>query len=166
MPNVEKDIKPNTLLILDDLMTQKFTQEVCELFTINSHHRAISVFYVTQNFFHQGTLCRDVSLSANVLVYFKNPRDKSQISTLARQVAPENFRNLIEVYKEVTRQPFSYLMIDFDQRTNDLFRFKTNIFNRGYFECFALDENEIEKNGRKVAETKNTSIFAADVFTI
>lgn len=68
-----------TLIIIDDLMREANGQ-IVDIFTKGSHHRNISVFYITQNLFHQGKGQRDISLNANYIVYFKNPRDKAQIN--------------------------------------------------------------------------------------
>ena len=48
-----------TLLILDDLMSEcSKDQRVSDLFTRGSHHKGISVFYLTQNLFPPGKLSR------------------------------------------------------------------------------------------------------------
>ena len=58
------------------------------LFTKGSHHRNLSVIYIVQNLFHQGKGNRSISLNSHYLVLFKNPRDKLQILTLAKQMYP------------------------------------------------------------------------------
>jgi hypothetical protein len=50
-------------LILDDLLNEVYSEEVCILFTRGSHHWNISVILITQNLFHQGKR-RDISLNA------------------------------------------------------------------------------------------------------
>ena len=52
-----------SLIILDDLLNQVYSRDVCDLFTKGSHHRNISVLLLTQNLFHQGTNCRDMTLN-------------------------------------------------------------------------------------------------------
>jgi len=78
------------LIILDDLLNEVYSKDVCNLFTKGSHHRNISVILITQNLFHQGRFCRDISLNAKYSVALKNVRDKSQFQYLARQVHPED----------------------------------------------------------------------------
>ena len=46
-----------SLIIMDDLLNQVYSREVCDLFTKGSHHRNISVLLLTQNLFHRGTNC-------------------------------------------------------------------------------------------------------------
>lgn len=126
----------NTLIVLDDLMTDAYTKNVCELFTKGSHHRHISVILITQNIFHQGKFCRDISLNCKYLVVFNNPRDKSQIYPLARQIFPDNAKEFVRVYKEVASQPYGYLLMDLTQACSEIFRFRTDIFNSLYETCY------------------------------
>ena len=49
------------ILIFDNMMTDaKCDQRIADLFTKGSHHRNISVVYLTQNLFPQGKACRDI----------------------------------------------------------------------------------------------------------
>lgn len=66
------DGKQAQLLIIDDLMRES-DGRIVDIFTKGSHHRNLSVFYITQNLFHQGKGQRDISLNANYIIYFKNP---------------------------------------------------------------------------------------------
>jgi len=59
------------LVILDDLLNDVYSKQVCDLFTKGSHHRNISVILITQNLFHQGRFCRDLSVNAKHLVLLK-----------------------------------------------------------------------------------------------
>lgn len=145
--NVEN--KP-ILIILDDFMTEIDTNaglKICELFTKGSHHRNISVIYITQNIFQKGRYYRDISLNAKYIVIFKNPRDKAQFNHLARQIYPENVQALQKLYKEITQQGHSYLFIDLSQGINDVLRFRTNIFNREFTTCFCNKDILSSENG-------------------
>lgn len=121
------DGKQPQLLIIDDLMRES-DGRIVDIFTKGSHHRNLSVFYITQNLFHQGKGQRDISLNSSYIIYFKNPRDRTQIRHLARQVFPENSKFIEEAYKDATREAYGYLMMDLKQNTNDAYRFKTKIF--------------------------------------
>ena len=65
------------LVILDDLLTDVYSKQVCELFTRGNHHRNISVILITQNLFHQGRFCRDISINAHYIVELKNVRQET-----------------------------------------------------------------------------------------
>ena len=67
-------------------MDSAYRTKVSKLFTKGSHHCNISLVLITQNVFHQGPSSRDISLNSKDIVVFKNPRDKTQIVNLARQV--------------------------------------------------------------------------------
>ena len=118
--------KPN-LIIIDDMMHESDSR-VVDLFTKGCHHRNISVFFITQNLFHQGRGQRDISLNAHYIVCFKNPRDKAQIRHLAQQVFPENPKFIQEAYSDATQTPHGYLLLDMKQSTPDEIRFRTMIF--------------------------------------
>ena len=92
------------LIILDDLLNDVYSKDVCSLFTRGSHHRNISVILITQNLFHQGRYCRDISLNAKYLVVLKNVRDKNQFLFLARQVYPEDSNSLFRAYLDATEK--------------------------------------------------------------
>lgn len=136
VPETFDNIENDTLIILDDLMTEAYNKNICELFTKGSHHNNLSVILITQNVFHQAKFCRDISLNCKYLVVFKNPRDKSQILSLARQIYPENSTELMRVYNEATSRPHGYLFFDLTQAANDLMRFRTNIFKKDYIICY------------------------------
>lgn len=129
------DGKKPQLIIIDDLM-RECDGRVVDIFTKGSHHRNLSVFYITQNLFHQGKGQRDISLNASYIIYFKNPRDKTQIRFLSRQILPENVKFVEDAYKDATNKAHGYLMIDLKQNTNDLYRFKSNIFPNEYTICY------------------------------
>lgn len=128
LPNLEDyDGKEPILVIIDDMMREA-NNTVVDLFTKGCHHRNLSVFFITQNIFHQGRGQRDISLNAHYLVCFKNPRDRVQIKCLARQIYPENPRFIEEAYNDATSKPHAYLLIDLKQATPDDMRIRSNIF--------------------------------------
>jgi tRNA U34 5-methylaminomethyl-2-thiouridine-forming methyltransferase MnmC len=116
----------NRILVLDDLMTQQ-NHDFIDLFTRVSHHNNVTVIYLTQNLFNSKKGTRDITLNAHYIVFFKNPRDKIQITYLARQVFPENQKYLEEAFRDATSKPHGYLILDLTQETDDDYRLRTNI---------------------------------------
>ncbi len=116
------------LIILDDLLNEAYSGEVCKLLTKGNHYRNISVILITQNLFHQGNHCTTISLNAKYIMLLKNNRDKNQFTYLARLVYSEDSAGLYEAYLEATKQPHGYLVLDFAQDTDALLRFRTHIF--------------------------------------
>jgi len=121
------DGREPTLLVIDDLMSET-NETVVNLFTKSSHHRNISVLYLAQNLFPKNKFARTISLNAHYMVLFKNPRDASQFANLARQMYPGNSHFAVDAYKDATREPYSYLLVDLRPEQNDELRLRTSIF--------------------------------------
>ena len=127
LPDVkQRDAKKKTLVILDDLMTET-DKSVSNLFTKGSHHRNLSVIHLVQNVFDKNKHTRTISLNAHYLVIFKNPRDASQITHLAKQMYPGHTHFLQEAFADATSRPYGYLLIDLKQDTPEHLRLRTNI---------------------------------------
>ena len=122
------DGKTSTLVIIDDLMTQLHSDErLTRLFTVGSHHRNLSVIFIVQNLFHQGREMRNLSLNSHYIILFKNPRDRYQVSVLARQMYPGNSKFVEEAYNDATRGAYGYLFLDLKPNTQEEFRIRTGI---------------------------------------
>jgi Adenovirus IVa2 protein len=121
------DGKHRYLLILDDMMTQT-NDTVSDLFTKVSHHKSVSVIFLSQNIFHQSKQNRTMSLNSHYLVLFKNPRDAMQVATFGRQMYPGKSKFLVEAFTDATSRAFGYLLIDLKPETEQKFRVRTNIF--------------------------------------
>ena len=97
------------------------------LFTRGSHHKGVSVIYLTQNLFPPGKLSRTISLNSHYFIVFKNPRDSLGIATLAKQMFPRRSQYLMESFHDATKKPYSYLLIDCHPQTREELRLRTNI---------------------------------------
>ena len=60
------------------------------------------------------------------MILLRNPRDKSQISTLGKQIGLG--KTLIEAYEDCTSQAYGYLLVDLSPHSDNNFQLKTNIF--------------------------------------
>ena len=120
---------PNTrnLFVIDDLMAET-DGRVTTLFTKKSHHSNTSVLYLVQNLFPKNKESRTISLNAQYMVVFKNPRDTSQITHLTRQMYPGRVKFVQEAFKDATTVPYGYLLIDLKQDTPEDLRLCTTIF--------------------------------------
>lgn len=128
LPNIsEFDGSKRVLLIIDDLM-QHVNESVEKIFTRDSHHKNISVIFITQNIFHSSKHNRTMNLNAQYLVLFKNPRDVGQISHLSRQMYPGQGKFLVEAFKNATNVSYGYLFLDLSPKTDENLRVRTNIF--------------------------------------
>ena len=114
------------LIVIDDLMAET-DERVTTLFTKKSHHRN-TVLYLVQNLFPKNKESRTISLNSQYMVVFKNPRDASQMSHLARQMYPGRVKFVQEAFKNATAVPYGYLLVDLKQDTPEDMRLRTAIF--------------------------------------
>lgn len=156
------------LLILDDLAFDS-NKDITNLFTRISHHRKIFTIFVTQNMFASGNRTR--SLNSHYFVLFRNPRDKMQISYLAKQMGLNYINN---VFNDVTRNtPYAYLLLDLTTTTPDALRVQTGILaneNRKYYiskkdfdlkeiyECIVHEEYPLSVSQLKKIENNKQSV--------
>ena len=128
LPSLDEfDGRKHSLVIIDDLMHET-NSVVSKLFTRGSHHTNTCVIYITQNIFNQNKETRNIALNTQYLVLFKNVRDKSQITYLARQMYPSNPKHMIEAYTDATNEPYSYLFVDLKPNAEETHRLKACIF--------------------------------------
>ena len=121
------DPTTRNLVVIDDLMAETDVR-VTTLFTKTSHHANTSVVYLIQNLFPKNKESRTISLNAQYMVLFKNPRDTSQITHLAKQMYPGRVKFLQESFTDATTIPYGYLLIDLKQETPEDLRLRTTIF--------------------------------------
>ena len=127
LPKVEGwDTIKRRLVILDDLMSEA-DDRVTKLFAKGSHHRNISIMFIVQNLFGKNKEQRTISLNSHYLVVFKNARDASQMTHLAKQMYPGKLKYVQESYKDATLPPHGYLLIDLQQDTPDHLHLRTSI---------------------------------------
>ena len=129
LPDIENfDKNFVNLLILDDLMTEGGNDKtICDMFTVDSHHKNISVFFLTQNMFCKEKNFRTINLNANYNIIKVNKRDRSQINYLARQMYPKSPNFLIECYLDAVQKPYGYLFIDCHPKSDERLQVQSGI---------------------------------------
>jgi hypothetical protein len=121
------------LIIIDDLMDKVVNDmDMSLLFTQGCHHKHISTIYIMQNLFLQGKYARTISLNTQYIILFRSLRDASQITTLGRQLFPGKSKLLTQVYTEVMKKPYAYLVIDNSPHGHPEYRLRTHIFPGEY----------------------------------
>ena len=122
------DTRSPTIFIFDDLMKDTANNnDIANLWTEGSHHRNLSVVNLMQNLYEKGTSSRTMNLNNQYMVLFKNPRDKQQISMLARQMYPRHTDYFMDRFTEATKKPYGYLFIDLKQDTDEADRLKSDV---------------------------------------
>jgi hypothetical protein len=128
------------LLVIDDLMDQAARSDaLSRLFTVGSHHTNTSVVVLVQNlFFDCNKYFRTISLNAHYLILFANKRDRSQALCLARQLYPGETKFFMSAYREATKKPRGYLVVDCRAETPEEMSLFTNIFIDGGYPLFYI----------------------------
>lgn len=135
-----EDERPD-VIVVDDLMEElSRDKELTAMFTKTSHHREISIIFLTQNLFFQSKHMRTISLNAHYIVLLKNPRDQQQVMTLGRQIFPTNSQFFNQAYDEAVKDPYSHLLIDMTSSCPDNHRLRQrkNIQGQSGFVVFEM----------------------------
>ncbi len=88
------------LLITDDWMSDAAkNEEIKEIFTVDSRHMNINVFFLVQNLFHNEKNQRTISININYSFLIDKPLDRFQIFSLARQLYSEKPKFIMECFR-------------------------------------------------------------------
>jgi hypothetical protein len=88
----------------------------------------ISQSFLSLKTFFLKEFAREISLNCSNMIIFRNPRDGTQISILARQLFPGKVKAFMESVKDVEQNnKHGYLFLDFTQTTDERLRIQTNI---------------------------------------
>ena len=120
--------KRPSLVVVDDLMTELAgDKKMTNLFTKGSHHMNISVLFIVQNLFYNAKEMRTININTNYFILLKNPRDKTQIECLSKQMFPGTKGFLRDAFVEATTKPYGYLLIDCKSDTPDILRVRSRM---------------------------------------
>ena len=118
-------------VIFDDMINSKSLEDIATLFTVDGRHMNMSMVFLTQRMFVNNEYFRQISQNCDYFCVFKNPRNSSEIRTLAQQLTPGSL-SLIEIYKEATRSPFSYLFINLTQECDSNVKYISHVFDENH----------------------------------
>jgi len=122
---IKKYPKP-LLLILDDLILSVDEKYLSELFTKKSHHQNFSVIFVTQNLFDKKI--KVARQNSQYLVLMRSPNSMLSIRNIGVQLFPKQLDYFLDSYRQATKQPFGYLLVDMHASSDPTLRLRTNIF--------------------------------------
>lgn len=115
-----------SIVIIDDF-GNTLGKDIATIFTVLSHHTNTNVFLLVQNLFNKNAGFRDISLNSTYIISFKNPRDRSQIRHFAQQFSPANPGWITQAFQDATTAPYSHVLFDTHQATDDVLRVRSNI---------------------------------------
>ena len=113
----------NNVIALDGMAFKD--PRVTDLFNEGSHHRNLSVIALNQNLYFS----KDPTQYRNChyLVLFNNPVDKQPIMTLARQMYPTHYKEVLRHIEEAVCLPLGYLLADLKPLTPESARMHTDV---------------------------------------
>ena len=110
--SIAENSATNTPVVLDDMMIEMESDKRLAAMFTKMRHRNVSTIFLVQNLYFKSKYMTTVTRNAHYLVIFENPRDASMITTLGRQVFPENSKFLADAFKQATAKPYGYLFLD------------------------------------------------------
>ena len=119
-------------VIFDDLLNSTSLADISNLFTVDGRHMNMSMAFITQRMFVNNEHFRQISQNCDYFCVFKNPRNSSEIRTLAQQLTPGSL-DLVDVYMEATKDPFTYLFINLTQECPPKVKYLSRLFDWDHF---------------------------------
>ena len=120
--------KRKKLIVFDDMIAdimknKKFEAIIKELF-IRCRKLNISLFFITQSYFF---VPKDVRLNSThyLIMKINNKRELQNIAI--NHSADIDFKDFMKIYRECTREPYSFLTIDATLPASDPLRFRKNL---------------------------------------
>ena len=109
----EMDTTEPSALIIDDLILNT-NKDVASAFIMGSHHKKISLFFITQNLFPNCNTFRLMSANEHYYVLFHNQRNFRQIHTLARQIfVGSDLQRILAAYKRASEKARGFIVLSF-----------------------------------------------------
>lgn len=149
-------VTPKSILVIDDLLLD-INKDVASSFILGSHHKEISLFFITQNLFPRDPLFRLMSLNCHYFILFQNPRNYRQVETLARQAFVNDVDRVIQAYKSASQQTRGFIVLTFNPLIPNELRVITDYFDRNfsvYLKNAKSDSKEGSKNTNKKVSDK------------
>ena len=118
-----------SLFVFDD-MFHDFSPKTSKLiFQVYSRHMNCSIISMQHTIFSKNPLLREISLNCTIMTLHSNARDKLQSKTFFRQITDGKSGWLEQLYKELSKVPYSYLFIDFSPTCKHHLRFRSHIMD-------------------------------------
>lgn len=132
----------NGFFIFDDLNDSVANSKgILDLVTTKCQHKSISWAISLQNAFHHGSQRVNISRAAHVLVIFDSKLDKTVPRTLASRIMPDSPRTFLDIFREATMEPYSYLLCDGHPQSSEKARLRSNIF--GPYQTVYIPRNRL-----------------------
>ena len=123
-----KDIESPALIIFDDMLNSPNLKAIAQLFTVHGRHMNLCLAFLSQRLFNKNEYFRQISQNSDYMCIFKNPRNSMDVRNMAMQITPKTL-DLLHIYTQATKKPYSYIFIDLTQECIPQFRYRSGIFD-------------------------------------
>ena len=120
--------KGKSLIVFDDMiadiMTNKIFQAIIKELFIRRRKLNILLVFITKSYF---SVPKDVRLKSThyLIVKIKNKRELKNTARI--HSADIDYKDFVKIYRECTKEPFSFLTIDITLPASDSLRFRKNL---------------------------------------
>ena len=112
--------------MIADIMTNKKFQAIIKELFIRCRKLNISLVFITQSYF---SVPKDVRLNSTHYLIMKINNRKELQNIVINHSADIDYKDVIKIYKECTKEPFNFLAIDTTLPASDLLRFRKKTWN-------------------------------------
>ena len=126
--NYNSNIKRKIFVVFDDMiaviMTNKKFQAIIKELFIRCRKLNISLVFISQSYF---SVPKDVRLNSRHYLIMKIKKKRELQNIAINNSADINYNNFLKIYRECTKEPYSFLTIDTLLAASDLLRFRKNL---------------------------------------
>ena len=122
--------KRKILIVFDDMiadiMTNKKFQSIRKKLFIRCRKLSISLIFITQSYF---SVLKDVRLNSTHYLNMKISNKRELQNIAINHSADIDYQDFIKIYRECTKEPYSFLTIDTKLPASDLLRLRKKLFD-------------------------------------
>ena len=134
-----KDIDSPALIVFDDMLNSPNLKAIAQLFTVHGRHMNLCLAFLTQRLFNNNEHFRQISQNSDYICIFKNPRNSMDVRNMAMQITPKTL-DLLHMYTQATKTPYSYIFIDLTQECVPQLRYRSELFNEEHmFKVYVIN---------------------------
>ena len=112
--------------MIADIMTNRRFQAIIKKLFIRCRKLNISLGFITQSYF---SVPKDVRLNSTHYLIMKINNRKALQNIAINHSTDIDYKDFIKMYRECTKEPFNFLIIDTTLPANDPLRFGKNLFD-------------------------------------
>ena len=113
------------MTLLQTLWVTKIFKPLLKSFLLDGEKLNVSLVFITQSYF---SVPKDIRLNSThyLIIKINNKRELQNIAI--NHSADIDYKDFMKIYRECTKEPYSFLTIDTTLPANDPLRFRKNLF--------------------------------------